>query len=122
MGLPGAWTVLLLRAVVVHRAGCDLPSPYCRQTAVAFKKSNSLGTRDDKVFVAAFPTAHSLAHLRIAGSVTASGARLATGWAGSPLAGRDLHPLDGYSKFRETIASLLSSPTGIAWSHRATTP
>ena len=55
MGLPGAWTVLLLRAVVVHPAGCDLPSPCCGQTAVAFKKSNSLGTRDDEVFVAAFP-------------------------------------------------------------------
>ncbi len=55
MGLPGAWIVLLLRAVVVHPAGCDLPSPYCRQTAVAFETSKSLGTRDDIIFVAAFP-------------------------------------------------------------------
>ena len=27
VGLPGAWTVLLLRAVVVHPAGCGSPSP-----------------------------------------------------------------------------------------------
>jgi len=80
-----------LGACVYHAADdgngwmCDLPSPYRGQTAVAFNKSNSLGTRDDKVFVAAFLTAYLLAHLRIAESVTASGARLATGWAGSPL-------------------------------------
>jgi hypothetical protein len=34
------------------------------------------------VFVAAFPTAHMLARLRIAGRVAATVARLATGWAG----------------------------------------
>ena len=76
MGLPGAWVVLLLRAVVVHPAGCGLPSPTAGTTAVAFKEHESLGTRDDIVFVAAFPTAHALAHLRIAGRVTASVARL----------------------------------------------
>jgi hypothetical protein len=94
VGLPGFWTVLLLRAVVVHPAGCDPPSPWCGEIAIAFGTSNTLGTRDDLVFVAAFPTAHMLARLRIAGRVTADGARLATGWAGSPLAGRDSHPLD----------------------------
>ena len=54
MGLPGAWTVLLLRAVVVHPAGCGLPLPCCRRTAVAFEKIDPLGTRDEIVFVAAF--------------------------------------------------------------------
>ena len=58
--------------------------------------------------------AHALAYLRFAGTVTGTVARLATGWAGSPLAGRVSHPLDDYSKFREVIASLLSSSTGIA--------
>ncbi len=116
MGLPGAWIVLLLRAVVVHPAGCDLPSPYCGQTAVAFKESNPLGTRNDIIFVAACPTAHSLAHLRIAGRVTASGARLATGWAGSPFAGRGSHPLDNEPNAHKIIASH-SFRTSLAWSH-----
>jgi hypothetical protein len=46
-------------------------------------------------FVAAFPTAPTFAHLRIAAGVAASVARLATGWAGSRFAGRVSHPLDG---------------------------
>ena len=55
-------------------------------------------------FEAAWPTAHSLAYLRFAESVTVSGARLATGRAGSPLAGRVSHPLDDIQRF--------------LWSHR----
>ena len=106
MGLPGVWTVLLLRAVVVHPAGCSLPSPWCGETAVAFGRSNTLGTRNDIVFVAAFPTAHTLARLRIAGRVAASVARLATGWAGLPFAGRGLHPLDSKPNFMSIIAPL----------------
>jgi len=43
--LPGAWTVLLLRAVVAHSAGCSLPSPCCGKTAIAFEEANPLGTR-----------------------------------------------------------------------------
>jgi hypothetical protein len=92
VGLPGAWTVLLLRAVVVHPAGCSLPSPSCGETAIAFKGRNPLGTRDEPLFGAAFPTAHSLAYLRIAGRVAASVARLATGWAGFTLRRAGLAP------------------------------
>ena len=99
MGLPGAWTVLLLRAVVVHPAGCGPSSPCCGENAVAFGESDTLGTRVEIVFVAAFPTAHMLARLRIADRVAASVARLATGWAGSPFAGRGLHPLDDEPNF-----------------------
>jgi hypothetical protein len=36
-GLPGYWTVLLLRAVVVRPAGCVLPSPDIGQDAVVFE-------------------------------------------------------------------------------------
>ena len=103
MGLPGAWTVLSLRAGVVHPAGCALPSPCCGETAVAFGQIDTLGTRDEIVFVAAFPTAHTLARLRIAGCVTASGARLATGWAGSPFAGRGSRPLDDEPNFTRSV-------------------
>jgi len=109
VGLPGAWTVLLLRAVVVHPAGRDSPSPSFARAAVVFGPFNTLDTRDDLSFVAAFPTAHALARLRIAGRVTATVARLATGWAGSPFAGRASHPLDDVPNFiRFSSISLLS--------------
>ena len=104
MGLPGSWIVRLLRAVVVHPAGCCLSLPSCGETAIAFGLFDILGTREKLVFVAAYPTAHTLARLRIAGRVTATGARLATGWAGSPFAGRVLHPLDDVPNFMRTIA------------------
>ena len=55
--------------------------------------------------MAAFPTAHTLACLRIAGRVAASVARLATGWAGSPFAGRGSHPLDDKPSFMRTSRS-----------------
>ena len=54
------------------------------------------------VFVAAFPTAHTLARLRIAVRVTAAVARLTTGWAGSPFAGRGSHPLDDEPNFMKS--------------------
>ena len=92
MGLPGAWTVLLLRAVVVHPAGCGLPSPCCGETAIAFGKSDALGTRNQINFVAAFSTAPVLARLRIAGRVATPVARLATGWAGFTLRRAGLAP------------------------------
>ena len=38
-------------------------------------------------------------HRRIDARVAATGARLATGWAGSPFAGRGLHPLDDVPNF-----------------------
>jgi len=63
------------------------------------------------------PTAHTLACLRIAGHIAETVARLATGWAGSPLAGRDSHLLDDKSKFQGVIAFLLFPSTSIAWSH-----
>ena len=117
MGLPGAWTVLLLRAVVVHPAGCGIPSPYFGETAIAFGQNDTLGTRNDIIFVAAFPTAPMLARLRIAGRVTASVARLATGWAGSPFAGRGLHPLDDEPNFMKS-SHPHSFRTSLAWSHQ----
>ena len=68
------------------------------------------------VFGAACPTAHTLACLRIAGPVAATVARLATGLAGSALAGRGLHPLDDKPNFMKS--SHLQFPlTSLAWSH-----
>ncbi len=71
---------------------------------MAFRKHYALGTRNLIVFVAAYPTAHTLACLRFAGRVTVTVARLATGRAGSPLAGRVSHPLDDERSFIKFIA------------------
>ena len=67
-------------------------------------------------FVAAQPTAHMLAYLRIAESVTLPGARLATGRAGSPLAGRVSHPLDDEQGFMKSSHTpiLLDQPCLVA--------
>jgi hypothetical protein len=67
-------------------------------------------------FVATWLTAHSFAYLRIAESVTVSGARLATGRAGSPLAGRVSHPLDDKQGFMKSSHTpiLLDQPCLVA--------
>ena len=78
------------------------PRPSRGAVAVAFRRPNALGTRKHIPFVATWPTAHSLACLRFAESVTVSGARLATGRAGSPLAGRVSHPLDDKQGFMKS--------------------
>jgi hypothetical protein len=49
------------------------------------------------------PTARTFACLRIADGLSATVARLATGRAGSPLAGRVLHPLDDIQNFMEDV-------------------
>ena len=84
-GIPGAWAILFVRAVVVDPAGCNRPSPALGAVTVVFRRSKTLDTRKLINFVAAQPTAHMLAYLRIAESVTVPGARLATGPGGLTL-------------------------------------
>ena len=74
-----------MRAVVFDPAGCNRPSPALGAVTVVFRRIKTLDTRKVTNFVAAQPTAHSLAYLRIAESVTVSGARLATGPGGLTL-------------------------------------
>ena len=101
MGLPGYRVVLFLRAMAEHPARCSPPSPVVTvRAAVAFGEPNLLGTWDAYFSWLNFPWPTRSLHLRIAGRVATTVARFATGWAGSPLAGRDLHPLDRYSEFR----------------------
>ena len=92
------------------------PRPSRGAVAVAFRRSNTLGTRKHIRFVAVWLTAHSFAYLRIAESVTVSGARLATGRAGSPLAGRVSHPLDDKQGFMKSLHTpiLLDQPCLVA--------
>ena len=54
-GIPGAWAILFVRAVVLDPAGCDHPSPVLGEVAVAFRRVNTLGTRKHVSFVATYP-------------------------------------------------------------------
>ena len=109
--LPGYWAVLFVRAVVQHPAGYEPSSPLLLfekihgEAAIAFAQDRTLGIRDGYSFRGHDPTAHTLACLRFAGTVTGAVARLATGSGGLTLAGRVSHPLDDESKFHGVIAS-----------------
>ena len=117
---PGAWAVLVQRAVGSDPAGCASRLAHRVETAIAFRLHNALGTQNERYFVAVNPTAHSLACLRIGIFVTADAARLATGVAGSPFTGRISHPLDGKQSFM-TSPHRHSPLTSLAWSHHAPT-
>ena len=120
-GLPGAWAVLVQRAVGSDPAGCASRLAHRVETASAFRLHHALGTQNERYVVAVNPTAHSLACLRIGVFVTADAARLAPGVGGSPFTGRVSHPLDGKQSFM-TSPHRHSPLTSLAWSHRAPTP
>ena len=61
------------------------PRPSRGAVAVAFKLTETLGTRHLCQFRGYLPTAHTLVYLRIAGPVTGPGARLTTGSGGLTL-------------------------------------
>ena len=98
-GLPGAWAILFVRAVLFDPRVRCAPRPATGAPAVAFRPPETLSTRNASNFGALPLTARSLACLRFAQSVTVSGARLATGRAGSPFAGWVSHPLDDIQGF-----------------------
>ncbi len=80
------------------------PRPFAGRNVVAFRQYRTLGIRNDLDFEAATPRpARSSA---FASPVPLPGP--SPGWlparAGSPLAGRALHPLDGFSRFHGDIA------------------
>ena len=82
--------------------GAYRPSPISRCGRCCLQAISYLGHPETFSFRGYLPTAHSLACLRFAESVTVSGARLATGRAGSPLAGRVSHPLDDKQGFMKS--------------------
>ena len=82
--------------------GAYRPSPISRCGRCCLQATQYLGHPETCSFRGYLPTAHSLACLRFAESVTVSGARLATGRAGSPFAGRVSHPLDDKQGFMKS--------------------
>ncbi len=85
---------------------------------MAFGLHEALGTQNERCFVAAIPTAHSFAHLRIDERVTAVAARLATGMGGLTPRRTGFAPAGRRTRFHDFIASpiLLDRP---AWPHHA---
>ncbi len=115
--LPGYWAVLFVRAVATRSLrllphfGYDLSSPLLLfekiygEAVIAFTENRTLGIRNVIVFEAVTPRlTRSRAYASPASLPRPSPGSLPAR-AGSPLAGRVLHPLDDESKFHGVIAS-----------------
>ena len=76
---------------------------------MAFRLHNTLSTQNSPYFVAAHPTPHSLACLRIDVLVTAAAARLATGVGGLALHRTGFAPVGRRTEFHDVTASSLPS-------------
>ena len=99
-----------MRAVVQHPAGYDPSSPLPLferihgEAVVAFRENRTLGIRNVIAFEAATPRlTRSRAYASPISLPRPSQGSLPAR-AGSPLAGRDLHPLNNESKFHGVIA------------------
>ena len=103
-GLPGAWAVLFLRAVVQDPAGCDSPSPIVRRSRRRLQAIQHPGHPEWHSFRGTTATAHLLACLRIAERVTAPVARLAIGLGGLTPGRAGLAPAGRRTKFHGVIA------------------
>jgi hypothetical protein len=97
--------------------GAVASCPSLLATAVAFRHRGTLGSRDYVLFEAAFPTAHVLAHLRIADVVTAIVARLRYRPAGLSFDRTGFAPAGWLLQFSSRLRRLLSHWTSLAWSH-----
>src|SRR5262249_32544649 len=105
-GLPGAWAVLFIRAMVEHPAGYGpLLARYTERPLLP--SSNSVPSASGKMrgFGAACPMAHTFAYLRIAGVISGTVARLATGPGGLTLGRAGFAPAGRRTKFHEGIAT-----------------
>jgi hypothetical protein len=111
VGLPGSWIVLFLRAVVVHPAGCDLPSPtsLSRRPPSPSGRTKPWASETNTVFVAAFPRpTRSRTYASPVASPRPSQGSLPVG-AALPFSGRVSHPLDDKPNFMSSShLSLLS--------------
>ena len=99
-----------MRAVVQHPAGLDLSSPLPLfekihgEAVIAFTQNRTLGIRNGIAFEAKYPRpTRSRAYASPISLPRPSPGSLPAR-AGSPLAGRNSHPLDDKSKFHGAIA------------------
>jgi len=105
-GLPGAWAVLFVRAMVEHPAGYGSLLARCTERSL-LPSSNSAPWASGKSigFGAACPMAHTFAYLRIAEAISGTVARLATGPGGLTLGRAGFTPAGRRTKFHEGIAT-----------------
>src|SRR5262245_31371059 len=100
--LPGSWTILFVRAMVEHPAGYKAP-PRPRKLAagvvVAFDEIQLSRHPGSIGFGAAVPRPARLHAYASPIPFLESAQGLLPAWAGSPLAGRVSHPLDGKQSF-----------------------
>jgi hypothetical protein len=97
--------------------GTMTPRPLCGDIAVVFRALEPLDTRNNKDFVAGVRGPHArVPTLRRSRCHNRRKARYRPGGLSLDRAG--FAPARRLTKFREAIALLLSSPTGIAWSHQ----
>src|SRR5207253_9126012 len=105
-GLPGAWAVLFVRAMVEHPAGYGPLLAHLTERPL-WPSSNSAPWASGKVigFGAACPMAHTFVYLRFADPVTEAVARLTTGSGGLTLGRAGFAPAGRQTKFHGVIAS-----------------
>jgi len=105
-GLPGAWAVLFVRAMVEHPAGYGPLLARCTERPL-WPSRHAAPWASGKVrgFGAAGPMARTFAYLRIAEAIAGTVARLATGSGGLTLGRAGFAPAGRRPKFHEGIVS-----------------
>jgi len=105
-GLPGAWAVLFVRAMVEHPAGYGPLLARCTERPL-WPSSHSAPWASGKVrgFGAAIPMARTLVRLRFADPVTEAVARLTTGAGGLTLRRTGFAPAGRRTQFHEGIVT-----------------
>src|SRR5215471_15940465 len=105
-GLPGAWAVLFVRAMVEHPAGYGPLLAHLTERSLE-PSSHSAPWASGKMIGcgAAWPMAHTLACLRFASPIAEAVARLATGLGGLTLSRTGFAPAGRRTKFHEGIAT-----------------
>jgi hypothetical protein len=105
-GLPGAWAVLCVRAMVEHPAGDGpLLAPLTARSLEPSRHAAPWASGTMRGCGAAWPLAPTLACLRFAGPIAEAVARLATGLGGFTLRRTGCAPAGRRTKFPEGIAT-----------------
>jgi hypothetical protein len=105
-GLPGAWAVLFVRAMVEHPAGyVPLLAPLTERPSWPSRNSAPGASGKDIGCGAACPLAHTLAYRRFAGPMSETVARLATGLGGLTPSRTGFAPAGRHTKFHEGLAT-----------------
>jgi hypothetical protein len=105
-GLPGAWAVLFVRAMVEHPAGYGpLLAHLTERSLWPSGKTGPWASGKMIGFGAACPMARTFACLRIAEAISGTGARLTTGPGGLTLGRAGFAPAGRRTKFHEGITT-----------------